>query len=181
MTSYIRYQPRTRDIQDGTERHLYGEIEYDNTAGGIVKVRGTGTQDEEANLLRIGGAWVHPKKDADVEVFLLSGGSDTAQKHAIIDLPWDKYHKTKENTNGMQSMLDPANRVEFNEKRTHITEKNVAIGPNGEIELKDGKIYLRAPVEAESISSKTINTPALKSPPPASPGPVVIPNFEATS
>lgn len=126
MTTFQPFRIRNRDQQDGFERHVWGELEYVDGAGAIMKVRGTGTEDEEAPVLNIGYGFNLPK-DSNAEVMLVSLGSDTDQKFAIPTIPHDKQRQWAEGTGGIQSPTDP--------------ERAVEIGADGTW-LKDGKFFL---------------------------------------
>lgn len=143
MSSFNTFADRNRDAQDGIERHAFDEMEAVEGGGHIVKVKGTGTQDEEAFYLSVGGIGIRPKKGMDIEVHLLSAGSDTSLKFAIVAIPHDKEHKWKEGQNGLQKYDDPDRRIQWGENKIHLTDKGIALGPNGELELIGGKIYIR--------------------------------------
>lgn len=140
MTTFIDPPSRNRDIQDLFERQIFGSITY-GKAGGIVKTRGTLTRDEEAPVLSLGIGFTYPD-DTNTEVFLLSHGSDTTQKYALISIPRDKQRAWKKGTGGVQHPLDPKRALEFNEKRTFLDDGNYATR-NGTFEVKDGDIYVR--------------------------------------
>lgn len=139
MTSFQRFRDRNRDMQDGIERHVYGEQEYLDGAGSVIKVNGTDTEDEEAAVLNIGGVSFNLKKGANAEVILLSGGSDTNLKFAIMTIPRDKQRKWAEDTGGIQHPLDPDRAIEFNGDETWLKEGTFKIGHDKTIELSVGK------------------------------------------
>lgn len=145
MTSNHRFRERNRDIQDGTERHVWGEQEFVDGAGSVVRVRGTGTQDEEAPVI-VGVVSFNLPKDTNAEVFLLSNGSDTNQKFAVITIPRDKQRQWKEGNGGVQHPTDPDFAVEFNGKRCHVTKGKFAVGETGILEIVDGQAYFRGNV-----------------------------------
>lgn len=142
MTDFQRYRERTYDIQDGFERHIWGEQEYLDDAGSMIKVNGTGTEDQEAAVLNIGGVSFNLPKNTNTEVLLLSGGSDTNLKFAILTIPRDKQRKWAEGTGGVQHPTDASFALEFNGKRAHITQAKFAVG-DGELEVSGGQIYIR--------------------------------------
>lgn len=148
MTTHNRFPDRNRDQQDGIERHVYGELTYTSAAGAIIKVHGTGTTDEEVVVLRIGGVFIHMPADTDAEVFTLANSSDTQLKHALVDMPRDKQHKTTEGTNGIQSWKNPADRLEFNKKRTWLSELAQAVGRKGNFEVTPSgdTVYIRGKI-----------------------------------
>lgn len=173
MTSLHTFPGRDRDQQDGTERHVYGKIEYISGKGAIIKVRGTGTIDEEAVLLNTGASANYPENH-NTEVILLAGGSDTNQKYAILTIPRDKQRKWKEGTGGIQHPTNGDLALEFNEKRTHLTDGNYAVGDGGTFEVAGGSVYFRADVY---ISGSLSVNGALLSPPPSG-GAVPVPPFD---
>lgn len=139
MTDFQRFRERTRDMQDGIERHIYGEQEYIDGAGSIIKVNGTDTEDEEAAVLNIGGVSFNLSKGTNTEVMLLSGGSDTNLKFAILTIPRDKQRKWAENTGGIQHPTNPDRCIEFNGDETWLKEGKFKVGHDKTIELDVGK------------------------------------------
>jgi hypothetical protein len=179
VTSLNRFGDRNRDMQDGIERHVWGEQEYLDGAGSIIRVRGTDTQDEEAVVLNSGHSF-HLPKDSNTEVFLLAGGSDTSQKFAMLSIPRDKQRKWKEGTGGVQHPTDPARALEFNDKRSYIDDTGFATR-GGVFEVKDGKIYIRGElvVEGDISTAGTFKSPnAPKTPPTIGGSSVTVPGFE---
>lgn len=142
MTSHKNFHERNRDAQDGIERHVFGKLTYLDKAGAVVTVNGTGTQDQEAIVLNTGYG-MNFEDNEDVEVFLVSSGSDRSQKFALVSIPRDKQRKWGKGRGGVQNPLDPDKAVELNEKRVHATDPNFAVGA-GLLEVIDGKVYLRA-------------------------------------
>src|SRR5215510_9372306 len=100
MTRFQRYRERTRDIQDHLERHVWGEQKYTGK-GSIIKVRGTDTNDEETAVLNIAGNSFNLPKNSNTEVILLSGGSDTTLKLAVLTIPRDKQRRWQEGDGGV--------------------------------------------------------------------------------
>lgn len=137
-----------RDLQDGEERHIFEEQKFEGGAGFYLVVKGNGTKDEETVVPSPFGIGIHMPKGTEAEVHLIYGGSDTNFKIALIDIPRDKMHEWKEGSNGQQKWDDPDVRLEFNEKRIHLTGKAVALSA-GNVEVKDGKVYLRGDVYSE--------------------------------
>ena len=157
MTTMATGASRNRDLQDVAERHVFRAMEPVEGGGHIVHVNGTGTADDEAFYVNIGGVGIRPPKDANLEVHLLSAGSDSNLKFAIVAIPHDKEHKWKEGQGGIQKWDDPKRRIQWGDQRLHLTDKSIALGPNGEIELKDGKIYLRGAVEVSGqVTAKAL-------------------------
>jgi len=143
MTTFNRFGDRNRDMQDGIERHVWKEQTFTD-AGSIIKVTGTGTQDDEAVVIN-NGVGMHFPEDQNTEVFLMAGGSDTNQKYAVLSIPRDKQRKWAENTNGIQHLSDPDRALEFNSKRAYLDDPNMAT-QNGVLEVKDGTVYIRGPL-----------------------------------
>lgn len=147
MTTTKSFDERNRDTQDNFERHAFSELTYVDGAGSVVKVRGTGTVDEDVPVINSGYGFNIPK-DFNTECFLHSDGSDAAGKFAVMTLPRNKQRRWRENTGGVQNPLDPDKAVEFNEKRTHATESNFAVG-EGLFEVIGNKIYIRGDLHVE--------------------------------
>lgn len=173
MTSFNDFQERNRDMQDGVERFIWGKLEHFNT-GATIKLRGNGTEEEEVIVINSGQGMNFPENH-NTEVIVIASGSDTNMKFALLTIPRDKQRPWKEGTGGVQNPMDPAKAVEFNDKRTHLTEGNVAIGMDGIFEVKDGKVYIRAELVVEGqITSNN----RFKSPNPGINGREDIPGFE---
>jgi hypothetical protein len=143
MTSFQRYPERTRDVQDGTERHVWGKQEYIKGAGSIIKVRGTDTEDLEASVLNIGGTSFNVKEKFNTEVFLLASSSDTQLKMAVLTIPKDKQRKWMEGHGGVQHPTDNTFALDFSDDLAHITKNKFAVGDKGELEVKGDKAYVR--------------------------------------
>ncbi len=154
MTTQQRFGDRTRDQQDGTETHLWDEIEYVSDAGAILKVKGTGTQDEEVTLLNSGYGFNLPS-NTDTEVTLFAAGSDTNNKYGIPHIPPTKQRPWKSGTGGIQHPNDPDKAVEFGDKNTHLTDAIVALGLAGILEVNNGTVYIRGDLVVSGSSSAT--------------------------
>lgn len=159
-------------MQDSSERHLYGEIS-DSEGGRIIRVRGNGSEDFEAVLMTALGLGGALPKDANVEVVVFSLGSDAVNKFALVLNDHTKERKWKVGTNGVQRQDDPQIALEFTKQRTHITDKNFAVGMDGLFEIKDGQAVFRVPVTfekgvtandvtAQSVKSNTVEAPTIK-------------------
>lgn len=180
MTTENRFASAKRDQQDATERHVWGAQTHSDT-GAFIKVRGTGTEDKEAVVIN-GGYSFHLPENTNTEVLLLASSADTNLKYALLTIPRDKQHPWGEGEGGVQNPTDPDKRLEFNAKRTHLTEDNAAIG-NGVIEVIGGTIYLRGNVSIEGDLrvtgdlhvGGTLNSVI----PTGSPSPTVVPGFSA--
>lgn len=173
MTTFERFRDRNRDMQDTNERGVYGDIEYVDGAGAVMKVRGTGTIDEEAPVFNTGYGF-KLAKDSNAEVMMVPLGSDTNNKYAVPSLPRDKQRQWKEGTGGVQHPTDAARALEFNGKRTWLDDGNYAFGNGGQIELKDGTIYIRGNVIVEGVM--TVNQRVVT--PTVVPGTAPVPGFE---
>lgn len=177
--SFERFPTRSKDMQDGIERHVWGEQEFVDKAGSVIRVRGTDTQDEEAVVVNTGYGF-HVPKDFNTEVFLLAGNSDTTQKYAMLSIPRDRQRPWKENTGGVQDPLDPARALEFNRKRAYMDVEAFATR-GGIFEILDGKVYIRAEliVEKDISTAGTFVSPnSPKTPPPTAGSSVTVPGFE---
>jgi hypothetical protein len=162
--SFTRYRERSRDVQDGTERHVWGEQEYVE-AGSIIKVRGTDSKDEEAAVLNIGGVSFNLKKDANSEVFLLASSSDTTLKQAVLTIPKDKQRRWEEGDGGVQHPTDPEFALDFSDKLAHVTKNKFAVGEKGEFEIKGNQGIFRVSkliVDGELVVNKKIRTPVIE-------------------
>lgn len=157
MTSLNNFQSRNYDAQDGTERHVFGEMEQTDT-GTYLTLRGNGTQEQEAVMLHTGFSFAFPK-NTNTEVIVFSSGSDTNLKFALPTIPRNKQRKYAEGVGGLQHPMDPTRAIEFNKKRTWLEDGTYAFGRGGEIELKDGKLYVRAELYVDTIHANTIIGP----------------------
>lgn len=147
MTTHKNFPGRNRDMQDANERHVFGKLKYLDKAGAVVTVNGTGTQDQEAIVLN-SGYGMSFDDDTNAEVILLSLGSDRSQKFAMLSIPRDKQRKWGAGKGGVQNPLDPEKALEFNGKRTWVTEKAFAVG-QGLIEVIDGEVIIRGKLRVQ--------------------------------
>jgi len=168
------FPSRNRDMQDLFERMVFGKLTHLDT-GAVVTLRGNGTQDEEVVVLNIGQSMNLPE-NFNTEVLVLASGSDTNLKFALLTIPRDKQRPWKEGTGGIQNPTDPDKAIEFNDKRTHVTENNFAVGDSGIFEVKDGKVYIRAELVVEG---RVTSNDRFKSPNPGENGTEDIPGFES--
>src|SRR5262245_22623501 len=132
--SFLGYRGRSDDVQDGWERHVWGKKEYTD-AGAIIKVKGTDTEDQEADVMNVGAADFKLKDDSDSEVLLLSSSSDTNMKFAVLTIPRDKQRRWPEDEGGIQHPTDPDFALHFSSKLAHITKNKFAVGEKGELEV----------------------------------------------
>jgi hypothetical protein len=158
--TFLSINGRSKDVQDGTERHVWSELTYEE-AGAIIKVKGTDTEDEEAMVLNIAGVSFKLKKDSDTEVFLLASSSDTQLKMAVLTIPKDKQRRWPEGEGGIQHPTDADFSLHFSDKLAHITKNKFAVGEKGELEVKGGDVYIRGRliVEKEVVANKLVKTP----------------------
>lgn len=179
MTTRHQFVDRDRDQQDGIERHVWGEQTWIDKAGSVIRVRGTGTEDQEAVVINT-GVGMHVPRDTNTEVFLLASGSDTTLKHAFLSIPRDKQRQWKEGTNGLQSWNDPARAVEFNSKRTYLDDANIATR-DGIFEIIGDTVYIRGKlmVEQDIGAGGSFQSPnAPQTPPNIGGTSVTVPGFE---
>jgi hypothetical protein len=158
--TFLPYSARSKDVQDGVERHVYGELTYEEQ-GSTIKVKGTDTEDQEAFTM-IGSASFKLKKDTDAEVFLLASSSDTQLKVAVLTVPHDKQRRWPENEGGVQHPTDQDFALHFSDKLAHLTKNKFAVGEKGEFEVKGDAVYIRAKkviIDGELVVNKVIKTP----------------------
>lgn len=175
MTSFTRFRERSRDINDGTERHVWGKQEYISGAGSVIKVRGTDTEDQEAAVLVIGGVSFNVKEKFNTEVMLLSSSSDTTLKMALLTIPKDKQRRWMEGHGGVQHPTDDEFALDFSDNLAHVTKNKFAVGEKGELEVRGDTVYIRAKkvvMVDELIVNRIIRTPKIVI------GADVIPGFE---
>src|SRR5262245_17535097 len=161
--TFTQYRERSRDVQDGIERHVWSEKTYPEV-GAIIKVKGTDTQDEEAAVLYVGATSFKLKKDTDSEVFLMASSSDTMLKQAVLTPPKDKQRRWAEGHGGIQHATDPEFALDFRDDLAHITKHLFGVGKDGEFEVKKKEAYFRVDkliVDGEIIVNKRIKTPEI--------------------
>lgn len=134
MTDYTSPQGRTRDIQDGTERGLWGKLTYEPGSGAHMTVRGTGTIDEEVPFLNTGYGF-NLDDDSNAEVVMLALGSDPNDKVAIATIARDLQHPWAPGQGGVQSPTDPSRRLEFNGDETWLKDGSYKLGNNKEVSV----------------------------------------------
>lgn len=177
MTTFNAYTARNRDMQDGIERHVWGELEYINGAGSVIKVRGTDTGDEEATVMNSGYGFNLPK-DFDAEVMLTYGSSDTNQKYATLQIPHNYQRQWGEGTGGIQHPMDPDRALEFNDERAHLLDKLAVLA--GVLEVVDGQVYIRGNLSVDGdigvTGSSSVNGARI-GPLPAGAANVTVPGF----
>lgn len=161
MTTLNTFQGRNRDQQDGFERMLWSAIEYVNGAGAVLKVRGTGTEDEEMPILNTGYGMNFPQ-DYNTEVFAISLGSDVTQKYALPSIPRDQQRAWPESTGGVQSPVNKDKYIEFNNTRMHLVDGAYAFGTNGILEITGNDVYIRGNLTVSGIvtSNTLLRAPA---------------------
>lgn len=164
MTSFTRFRERSRDVNDGTERHVWGKLEYVSGAGAIIKVRGTDTEDQEAAVLNVGGVSFKVKEKFNTEVMLLASSSDTTLKMALLTIPKDKQRRWMEGHGGVQHPTDDTFALDFSDSLAHLTKNKFAVGEKGEFEIKGDQGIFRVSkliVDGELIVNKRIKTPEI--------------------
>jgi hypothetical protein len=162
MTTFQQYHERTRDIQDGTERHVWGKQEYIKSAGSIIKVRGTDTEDQEAAVLNVGGVSFNVKEKFNTEVMLLSSSSDTTLKMALLTIPKDKQRRWMEGHGGVQHPTDDTFALDFSDDMAHLTKEKFGVGEKGQFEVKGNESYFRVDkliVTGELYVNKKVYSP----------------------
>ena len=162
MTTFKSFRDRTRDMQDGTERHVWGKQEYIKSAGSIIKVRGTDTEDQEAAVLNIGGVSFNVKEKFNTEVMLLAGSSDTTLKMALLTIPKDKQRRWMEGHGGVQHPTDDEFALDFSDNMAHLTKNKFGVGEKGEFEVKGKESYFRVDkmiVTGELYVNKKVYSP----------------------
>lgn len=177
MTSFTRYRERSRDINDGTERHVWGKQEYIKKNGSIIKVRGTDTEDQEAGVLNIGGVSFNVKEKFNTEVMLLASSSDTTLKMALLTIPKDKQRRWMEGHGGVQHPTDDTFALDFSDSLAHLTKNKFAVGEIGEFEVRGDTIYVRCKkmvIEGQLIVNTLVKTPKIEQ------GKEKIPGFEGS-
>lgn len=183
MTTTTKPQDHARNAQDSAERHVFKEMEKVPKAGHVVHVKGAGTEDDEATYLSIGGLGIRMPKDTNAEVHLVSMGSDTSAKFAIVVIPNDKEHAWAEGQNGLQKWDDPKRRLQWGASYLHLTDEKIAMGgeTNAVFEIKGGDVYIRGNlhVSGETFSSGDVHTPTIRSNGAAAPAIPPIPGFTA--
>lgn len=155
MTDWNRFTDRNRDQQDGFERGVWGKLEYVDGAGAILKIRGTGTIDDEAPVMNFGYGFNVPE-NFNTEAFMVSHGSDTNQKYAIPTIPRDQQRKWPENTGGVQHPTDASRYIEFNGDEIHLKDGKFVLGNNREltIEIAGGNVKISTAGEINLESSR---------------------------
>jgi hypothetical protein len=161
--SFTRFRERSRDVQDGTERHVWGEQKYIKGKGSIIKVKGTDSEDQEA-MVTNSGAGFNLKKDHDSEVYLLASSSDTTLKMAVLQIPFDKQRRWPEGEGGIQHPTDDEFALHFTDDIAHVTKNKFAVGEKGEFEIKGDQGIFRVSkliVDGELVVNKQIKTPTV--------------------
>jgi len=172
--TFLPYSARNKDLQDNLERHIYGEVTYEEK-GSTIKVAGTESNDEEVMVMNVGGSHFKLKKDTDAEVFLIASSSDTTMKAAILTIPVDKQRRWPEDEGGIQHPTDEEFALHFSDKLAHLTKNKFAVGEKGEFEVKGDAVYIRAKkiiFDGELHVTKLIKTPQVTT------GPESPPSFE---
>lgn len=162
MTDFSSRSDNQRDRQDHVERGMWGDLAYQNGAGAYLKIRGTGTVDEEVTLLNLGYGFNLPV-DSNAEMVMLSLGSDVNDKVALASIPRDKQHPWGQGQGGVQHPTNPDRRVEFNDDELWLRDGNFALGDNKEVKvIVSGGVVTITTIGATNITSggaMTISAP----------------------
>lgn len=158
-TEFMTYRSRSRDQQDGAERHVWGQQTYVDGAGSVVSVRGTDTLDEDAPVLNMGYSFNLPQ-NSNAEVFLVSMGSDTNLKMALLTIPRDKQRKWPEGAGGIQHPTNPDQFIEVNDEGFVLQHGKLTLGPTGGVTIEvdgdnvviTGNITVRGNLQVEGSS-----------------------------
>jgi hypothetical protein len=135
MVDYNSPAGRTRDIQDGTKRGLWGAVTYESGAGAHMTVRGTGTTvDSEVPLMNTGYGF-NLATDSNAEVVMLALGSDPNDKVAFATIPKDMQHPWGAGQGGVQHPSDPSRRIEFNGAETWLKDGSYVLGHDREVSI----------------------------------------------
>lgn len=178
MGSFATFPDRDMDMQDGIERHVWGSQTYNSDYGWLIKVKGTGTEDEEAVVLH-GTMGFHLADNTDTEVFTIAGSSDTTLKFAIPTIPRNKQRQWKEGHGGVQNPLDGTRALDFSEKRAYLDDDNFATR-NGIIEQIGNTVYIRGNISVDgdlSVSGNLTVAGQMFTADPVGPGTVTVPPF----
>src|SRR5215211_4047731 len=103
--SFTRFRERSRDVQDGVERHTFGKVEYTKAGAIMRKAKGTDTEDDESPMI-IGTASFNLPKDHNSEIFMHASSSDTTLKMTVMAIPRDKQRRWMEGAGGVQHPTD---------------------------------------------------------------------------
>lgn len=149
MSSFTDKNDLKRNGQDSTERHGFSELTF-GEGGAVVNVQGNGTEDNECVVLSVGGTIMNLPKGTNAEVIMLGGGDDTNAKFAIVVGPRDKQYKSKPGEAWTQDPLNPDKRVGFTPNGVRVvSDGSIGIGNGGQVEVRDGKVYLRGQIFTE--------------------------------
>lgn len=162
MTTRHGFAERNRDSQDQTERHIYAITEYVKGAGRYMRMKGTGSEDDEVPVMSpwgLGGAY---PKDTNAEVYAFAWGADTNAKGVLADMPADKQRNWKEGTNGIQSWQDKDHAVIFGRDAISVVGKRLSLlGGLIEIDAAAGKVYLRGEVHIGKLRATGAGAPVI--------------------
>lgn len=170
----LQERERQSDFRDIVDRQVFEEQEFLDGAGSIVRCKGTGTEELECAVLNIGGVSFNLPKGSNTEVVVLSGGSDTNLKLAILTIPRDKQRQWGEGHGGVQHPLNAGIAVDISDKRTHVTQGDFATGAGGVFEVRGDTVYIRGRlvVESEVVANTRVLTPNVD------PGTDPVPGFD---
>ena len=144
MSTITSWVMRNKDAANNIELTVFESQNYKDS-GGYITVSGTDSKSLNIPVLNIGYSFNLPDK-TDSEVLLLGDTSDVNHQIAIMTLPKNISKHWQPKTGGIQNPLDGDKNIEFNPKRVHIREDNVALGNKAQIEIQDNNIILRGDV-----------------------------------
>lgn len=147
MSTITSYTQRNKALANCIELSVFRSKIYKDS-GGYVNAQGTDFKTYQTPVLNIGYSF-NLKNDTNAEVLLLGNTMDVNHKLAIMTIPRDKTHHWKENTGGIQSPVDKNRVFEFNSKRSHIRDANIALGNKGVIEIEGNNVYIRGNLYVE--------------------------------
>jgi hypothetical protein len=165
MTTFNQFTDRNRDQQDAYERGLWGQLEYTDKSGAVLKVRGTGveggTLDENVPLLNTGYGF-NVSQNYNTEVLLLSMNSDTNQKYAVASIPRDKQRKWPEGTGGVQHPTNADKFVQLDDDSIWLKDGVFHLGNDKglTIEVDGGNVVLRCSnldIQSEKLTHNGVN------------------------
>lgn len=179
MTTMQGQRIRNRDMQDGTELHVWGNLEYVDGGGSIVRVRGTDTEDSEAIVMNSGYGFNLPA-DSNAEVPTFYMGSDTTNKYAMPQIPHDQQRQWTEGTGGVQHPTDKSRALEFNDKRAYVDDENFATR-GGVLEVIGDTVFIRGNVAIDgdlAIAGNLSVGGQIIGPMPSGSATVIVPSFD---
>lgn len=133
MTTTKTFDERNRDTQDGFERHVFRKLDHTDT-GAIVTVEGSGTMDEDVPVINSGYGF-NPEDDEELEVFLLSDGSDASGKFGVMTIPRNKQRKWPKKTGGIQHPFNADKFVQLDDDSIWLKDGKFTLGDNRSLSI----------------------------------------------